>query len=176
LLLFGVITLLAGVAALVWPGPTILVIAVVFGVQLLVGGIFWFVSALSSEEKGTAAQVLLAVLAIVAGVVVLRSPVDTALALPLVLGLFWTVSGIMETFHALVSRGVTSRGWAIAAGLLSLVAGIVLLAYPGVGLVTMTYLLGAWLLIYGGIAIGRAMRLRPHAAPTATRRAGPAPA
>lgn len=175
LLAFGIITLLAGLIALVWPGPTILVIAVVFGVQLLVGGIFWFVSALASEDKHTATTILLAVLAIIAGVVVLRSPAGAALAFPLVLGLFWMISGIIETFHALVGREVTSRGWAVAAGLLSLVAGIVLLAYPGIGLVAMTYLLGVWLVIYGGIAIGRSVRMRPHGAPAATT-PGPAPA
>jgi uncharacterized membrane protein HdeD (DUF308 family) len=168
LLAFGIITLLTGIIVLAWPGPTVLVIAVVFGVQLLVGGLFWFVSALASEEKHTATRILLAVLAIVVGVVVLRSPATVALLLPLVLGLFWMVSGIIETFHALVAREITSRGWAVASGLLGLLAGIVLLAYPGVGLVTMTYLLGVWLVIYGGIAIGRAVRMRPHAAPAAT--------
>lgn len=175
LLGFGILTLLAGVVALAWPGPTVVVIAVVFGVQLLVGGIFWFVSALAPEEKHTATRVLLAVLAVVAGVVVLRSPVEAALVFPLVLGLFWIVSGIIETFHAMTGREVISRGWAVASGLLSLLAGIILLAYPGLGLVVMSYVLGAWLVIYGGIAIGRAIRMRPHAALAATT-PGPAPA
>lgn len=162
LLAFGGITLVAGVVALVWPGPAIVVIAVVFGIQLLVGGIFWFFSALGAEAKGTATRMVLAVLAVVAGVLVLRSPADAALVLPLVLGLFWTVSGIIEAFHAIVDRQIDSRGLAAAAGVLSVVAGVALLALPGIGLVTMTYLLGVWLLIYGSITIGRAIQMRPH--------------
>ncbi|MGH3740377.1 MAG: HdeD family acid-resistance protein [Micromonosporaceae bacterium] len=170
LLIFGILTFLAGVAALVWPGPTVLVVSVVFGIQLLIGGAYWFVNALTSEAKGTTAQILLAVLAIVAGVIVLRSPVDVAVLLPLVLGLFWTINGVIETFHALVGRAMPFRGWAVAGGLLSLVAGIALLAYPGIGLLTITYLLGVWLAIYGGIATVRAVRMRPHAVPAARHR------
>jgi uncharacterized membrane protein HdeD (DUF308 family) len=54
-------------------------------------------------------------------------------------------------------------------------AGVVLLAFPGLGLVAMTFVLGIWLIIYGFIGVGRALQMRPHG--TAMRsRAGPAPA
>lgn len=49
--------------------------------------------------------------------------------IPASVGAFWTVSGIVETFHALIDSEVISRAWAVASGVLSLVAGIVLLAY-----------------------------------------------
>jgi uncharacterized membrane protein HdeD (DUF308 family) len=48
---FGVITLLAGVAALAWPGATILVLAILLGAQLVVTGIFRFVAALASASS-----------------------------------------------------------------------------------------------------------------------------
>lgn len=175
LLAFGIITLLAGIVALVWPGPTVLVITVIFGVQLLVSGVFWFISALTSLA-GTATRILLAVLAIIAGVFVLRSPAEVALVFPLALGMFWTVSGIIETYHATAGYVVVSRGWTLAGGLLSVLAGILLLAYPGVGLVTLTYLLGVWLVIYGGIATGSAIRIRPHTVRAATSPGRPSPA
>ncbi|MGP4016585.1 HdeD family acid-resistance protein [Saccharopolyspora sp. 5N708] len=177
LLAFGILTLIAGILALVWPGPAIVTVAIIFGVQLFVDGIFWFVQAVGSHREGGLVQVLLAVLAIVAGVVVLRSPVATALLLPLVLGLFWTVNGVIETFHAIVREHVPARGWAIAAGVLSVLAGIVLLVYPGLGLVVLTYTLGIWLVVYGGIAAIRAVQMRPRAAAAATpAHPGPAPA
>lgn len=177
LLTFGILTLLAGVAALVAPGPTIGVISVVFGVQLLIGGLFWFVQALSARD-GAVVQLLLAVLAIIAGVAVLRNPAQAALLFPLVLGMFWVVGGLIETFHSIVGSKVPARGWAIASGVLSVLAGIALLGYPGIGLVTMTYVLGIWLIIYGGIAATRAIQSRPQGAtaPTAPPQAGPAPA
>lgn len=175
LLAFGVLTLLAGVAALVAPGPTIGIISIVFGVQLLIGGLFWFVRALSSRD-GAVVQLLLAVLAVLAGIAVLRNPAETALLFPLVLGMFWVVGGLIETFHSIAGHEVSARGWAIASGVLSVLAGLALLSYPGIGLVTMTYLLGIWLIVYGGITAARAIQTRPHgaAARTAPPRAGPA--
>lgn len=55
LLGFGVLTLVAGLVAAAWPGRTVLLLALVFGAQLFVGGIFWFGAALSSPG-GTAGQ------------------------------------------------------------------------------------------------------------------------
>ena len=45
---FGIISLLAGVVVLAWPGPTLIVVAVLFGIQLVVTGIFRFVAAFAS--------------------------------------------------------------------------------------------------------------------------------
>ncbi|GAA0535749.1 hypothetical protein GCM10011581_24750 [Saccharopolyspora subtropica] len=176
LMAFGILTLLAGVAVLAWPGPAILTLAVIFGVQLFIGGIFWFVRAVSAHREGALAQVLLAVLAVISGVIILRSPVAAAVMFPIVLGLFWMVSGVIETFHGIIGSRVESRGWAIAAGILSVLAGIALLAYPGIGLVTLTYIMGIWLIVYGGIATVRAIQTRPHAVPAPAHHAGPAPA
>jgi uncharacterized membrane protein HdeD (DUF308 family) len=49
-LAFGIITLVIGIVALVWPGRTLLVVAVLFGIQLIVMGIFRFVAAFASED------------------------------------------------------------------------------------------------------------------------------
>ena len=50
LLSFGVLTLIAGVAVVAWPGPTVIVIAVLFGIQLIVAGIFQFVAAFAGSD------------------------------------------------------------------------------------------------------------------------------
>lgn len=174
---FGVLTLLAGLIALVWPGRTVLVLAIVFGVQLLIGGIFWFVTAVSTRSQSAVAEIVLAVLAIITGIICLRSPVGVALVLPLALGLYWTINGIVELFQAF-RRGeeIPARGWAIAAGVLSVLAGIAVLVYPGVGLLVFGWVLGFWLIVYGGITVSRSLSLRAgHAHPTAAMQ-GPTPA
>lgn len=53
-LAFGVLTILAGGLVLTWPGATVLAIALVIGLQLLVGGVYWFVRALSGDERNPA--------------------------------------------------------------------------------------------------------------------------
>jgi uncharacterized membrane protein HdeD (DUF308 family) len=178
---FGVLTLLTGLVALTWPGGAIAVLAVVFGVQLLVGGVFWLVTAVALREEGSvmpvALVVLLGVLAVIAGVLVLLYPFSTALALVLLLGAFWVVNGIIETAHAIAHRGEHSRGWAIASGVLSLLAGLALLASPGLGLVVLAWILGIWLIVYGAIMISRAFQLRAkHLHPAPRPAQGPSPA
>jgi uncharacterized membrane protein HdeD (DUF308 family) len=66
----------------------------------------------------------------------------------------------MELFTALAYRGTPSRGWTIAMGVLSMVAGVVVLAYPGMSLATLAVFLGLWLLILGGMAIVVAFQMR----------------
>ena len=121
-LAYGIITLAAGVAVLIWPSETLLVIAVLFGIQLIVSGIFRFVAAL--------------------------------------LGIFWVVNGAIELFTALSHSGMPQRGWTAFMGVLSIIAGIIVLAYPGLTLLGLAVILGIWLVILGVMECMLAWRLR----------------
>lgn len=62
MMVFGIISLLAGVAVLAWPGRTLIVVAVLFGIQLVVTGIFRFVAAFASEDlTGGTREITLAI-------------------------------------------------------------------------------------------------------------------
>src|SRR3981081_373456 len=133
-LAYGILTLLAGLGVLVWPGETLLVLAVLFGVQLIVSGIFRFVAALASDDLTGGTRVLLAllgVLSVIIGLWAVRHVLLTLLALTVFLGIFWVVNGAIEIFTALSHRGMPERGWTAVMGLLSVLAGIVVLSYPG---------------------------------------------
>jgi uncharacterized membrane protein HdeD (DUF308 family) len=162
-LAFGIVTLLAGLLALAWPGRTVVVIAVLFGIQLVVAGVFRFVAAFASDDESGGTRVLLAllgVLSFIVGLYALRHVLVTIVALALLLGIFWIVNGAVETFTALSHRGMQGRGWTIFMGLLSVVAGVVVLAYPGISLATLAIVLGFWLLVFGVMEIVMAFRLR----------------
>ena len=168
-LAFGIVTLLAGLLVLAWPGRTIVVIAVLFGIQLVVAGIFRFVAAFATDDATGGTRVLLAllgVLSFIVGLYALRHILVTIAALALLLGIFWIVNGAVEAFTALSHRGMQGRGWTIFMGLLSIVAGIVVLVYPGISLATLAVVLGFWLLLYGVMEVVLAFRLRSvgHAA------------
>jgi uncharacterized membrane protein HdeD (DUF308 family) len=96
----------------------------------------------------------------------LRNVLVTIAALALLLGIFWIVNGAVEAFTALSHRGMQGRGWTIFMGLLSIVAGVVVLVYPGISLATLAIVLGLWLLVFGAMEIVLAFRLRSagHAA------------
>jgi uncharacterized membrane protein HdeD (DUF308 family) len=108
-LAYGIITLAAGVAVLVWPGETLLVIAVLFGVQLIVSGIFRFVAALAIDDLAGGTRVLLALLAVLSvilGLWAVRHVQLTLLVLAALLGIFWVVNGHGDT---LARRGTQSH-------------------------------------------------------------------
>jgi len=163
LLAFGILTLLAGVADVAWPGPTVIAIAGLFGIQLVIAGIFQFVNAFASSDLTGGVRVLSAVLgllALIVGLYAIRHVQVSVVALALVLGIFWMVNGFVEIFNALAYRDYPNRGWTGFMGVLSILAGIVVLAYPGISLVTLALVLGIWLIIYGVMEIAAALRVR----------------
>jgi len=163
ILAFGVISLLAGVAVLVWPGRTLIVVAVLFGIQLIVAGIFRFVAAFATDDLTGGTRVLyavLGVLSLIIGLYAVRHVYVTLLALALLLGIFWIINGATELFMALSHRGMPNRGWTGVLGVISIIAGIIVLAYPGISLVTLAVVLSIWLLVLGVMEIALAFRLR----------------
>ena len=167
---YGLLTLIAGVVVLVWPSETLLVLAVLFGIQLIISGIFRFVAALASDDLTGGTRVLLAllgVLSIIIGLWAVRHVLLTLLALIVFLGIFWVINGVIEIFTALGHREMPQRGWTVAMGLLSIVAGIIVLAYPGLSLLGLAVILGVWLLVFGIMEMTAAFRLRSvgHRAP-----------
>jgi uncharacterized membrane protein HdeD (DUF308 family) len=162
-LAFGIITLIAGIAVLAWPGVTLLVIAILFGIQLVVTGLFRFVSAFALDNVsggGRFLMALLGALSLIIGLYALRHVFITLLALALLLGIYWTVSGFVEVFTALSHQDMPGRGWTVLVGVLSIVAGIVLLSYPGLSLLTLATIASIWLIIFGVMEIGAAFRIR----------------
>ena len=95
-LLLGLISLAAGVAALVWPGPTALVLVLVIGIWAVAGGIVEIVSGFGrGETAGTRAMFILTGLVSVAfGVLLFARPNVGAVTLALLFGLFSLIYGI----------------------------------------------------------------------------------
>jgi uncharacterized membrane protein HdeD (DUF308 family) len=167
-LFFGIVTVGLGIVVLVWPDKTIVVVAVLFGIQLILAGIFRFVSALAIDDAPGGTRVLFAlvgVLAFIVGIYALRHVNVTIAALALLLGIFWIVNGVIELFTAIGHREIPGRGWTIILALLSIVAGIVVLAYPDISLVALAIVLGVWLVVLGVIEIALAFQLRSLGGP-----------
>ena len=162
-LAYGVITLLAGLAVLSWPAPTIVVLAVLFGIQLIVSGVYWFIAAFDDTDTSGAARVLPAVLgifSIIVGLYAVRHILLTIVALPLILGIYWVIYGVIELFTAVSHRGTPDRAWIGVIGCLSILAGLVAFTFPAITLLGLALVLGIWLLVLGIGEIGLALRLR----------------
>ena len=105
-LLMGLIDIAAGVVALVWPGPTALVLVLIVGIWALVGGFFEiFAGFQSGETAGTRAMFILGGLVSVAfGVVLFARPGIGAVTLALLFGLFSLIYGFSQ-----ITLGIDAR-------------------------------------------------------------------
>jgi uncharacterized membrane protein HdeD (DUF308 family) len=158
----GILGALLGVLVLTWPGATAGVLAWLFGIQLIVTGVLQFVSA-ASDVGETGSRVLSCVLgtvSLLAGLLCLRTPLQTALVVGLLIGITWFIGGVVRIVQGIVARRGASRWWRIAGGALWVVAGGLVLDYPGASLVALASILGIVLLLEGTclIAVGLTSR------------------
>ena len=151
---FGVITLAIGLALLLWPGLTLLTAAVLFGVQMLVTGVFWLAGSFTADALGRQRwlSAVAGLLALVAGILCLRAPFQTIAVLALLLGATWVVGGVAEAFH-----GFGASGWAVFSGVVTAIGGIVVLVWPVASLIALTWLLAVVLIVFGTMAIAGAI-------------------
>lgn len=159
-LVFGVLTILLGLAAIFWPGPTIVTLAIFFAAQLFVSGVFGLIRAFS-EDLDTGGRVLTAIigiLGVIVGFALLREPFQSIVVVAFVIGIYWVAHGIMEIFGAFSLR--EGRVWNLVLGLISIVAGAIILEYPIDSLVTLSIVVGTWLVILGIIEVAGAWQVR----------------
>jgi uncharacterized membrane protein HdeD (DUF308 family) len=167
---FGVVTTVAGVLILAWPGGTLVAVAVLLGLQLIVGGVFRAITAFTFPADGVAARILfllLGILLVVLGILCLRAPLQTIAVLVLLFGLSCIVSGALELFHGFTGGG----GWAIASGIVGILVGVVVLSYPVSSVATLIWLFGIALVVIGLTAVIGAFtpsRVRVPATPAAS--------
>ena len=162
ILFFGIVTLGAGITAVVWPGETVLIVAWLFGFHLMFTGVFRLVASFTMGVEGGMRWVLAigGVLGIVVGILCLQNVVQTVAVLTLFLGFFWIFDGLVHTISAVADSHMQNRGLSIFTGLLSFGAGIAVLAYPGSSLFFLTIVLGTWLIVFGGLEIWAAFKVR----------------
>ena len=105
-LLLGLVDLAAGVVALVWPGPTALVLVLIVGSWAVVGGLLEIFAAFrAGEPAGMRAMLILGGLVSVAfGVVLFAHPGMGAITLALLFGLFNVISGAWMIVHGIELR------------------------------------------------------------------------
>jgi uncharacterized membrane protein HdeD (DUF308 family) len=87
---------------------------------------------------------------VVFGVVALVWPIETAVALALLWGVWALVDGISSIGQAFTPEGKEGRVWLIVMGVIALLAGIFAVTSPGITAVALTWLLGLWLIVRAG--------------------------
>jgi uncharacterized membrane protein HdeD (DUF308 family) len=153
----GALSVVLGLAALLWPGVTLLVVAMLFGLQLIAAGLVRIVAAatLSALPRSWRAIAgVLGVLTVVAGVICFVRPGTSLVVLAAVIAIGWLLDGASELVSAFtVSRRATERIGLIAFGLISVVAALVVFTSPGDSLVVLARIGGVILLLIGVVTL-----------------------
>jgi len=161
-LLTGVASLILGVLVLVWPGASLFAAGILFGVYLLISGVFQLVAAFGTH-RATSLRVLAFIsgaLSIVLGLFCFRGPMQSILLLALWIGIGWLIRGITQTLAAVHDKTMPARGWQIFLGIVTFVAGIVLIDSPFRSIAVLTLVCGIWLVAVGVVEIITAVRMR----------------
>lgn len=157
----GLICLVVGILAMVWPGVTLLTLGILFGIYLLVSAVLEIIDAIVGEPGGRAMSAILGIVSLIAGVICLRRPGESLLAIVIVVGVFLIAEGVIRVVRAFgASEG---RGWGVALGLLDAVAGIIILSWPEIGLVTLAVFFAVTMIVRGVVAIVVGFKLRSAA-------------
>jgi uncharacterized membrane protein HdeD (DUF308 family) len=160
----GVAAILFGVLAFVWPGETIIVLALLFGAYALVDGIVLLASLIRGDaaaRRNAWSVGLMGVLGVVAGIISVLVPQITALALLYVVAAWSIILGITQIFAAIrLRREIEGELWMGLSGLISLLFGLYLAIFPGDGLLSLAWLVGIWAVVFGILNLMLAFRLR----------------
>ncbi|WP_435972967.1 HdeD family acid-resistance protein [Streptomyces sp. Qhu_M48] len=165
LLVAGVASLVLGVLVLVWPGASLLVAGVLFGLYLLFSGVMQLVAAFGTHAN-TALRVMAFIsgaLSILLGLLCFRGATQSILLLALWIGIGWLFRGITEIIAAASDATIPARGWQIFLGVVSALAGVVLIVSPLESAAVLMLLGGIWLVAVGAIEIVTAFRVRSRA-------------
>ncbi|MGO9925928.1 MAG: HdeD family acid-resistance protein [Mycobacterium sp.] len=163
-LVSGLLSLIIGVLVLAWPGISILAAAIAFGVYLLITGaaqvVFAFSLHVSAGSRillfiSGAASLILAVLAF-------RhfGQGYAVLLLAIWIGVGFIFRGVATTVSAISDPALPGRGWSIFVGVISLLAGIVVLASPFESIVTLAIVVGVWFVVIGVFEIVSSFGIR----------------
>jgi uncharacterized membrane protein HdeD (DUF308 family) len=163
LALRGLIAVVFGVLAFMWPGATLLTLVWLFGAFALLNGILSLVLA-AKTPKGypkVGSLIFGGLLGILAGLLAFVMPGITALGLLILIAAWAIATGVMELVAAVRLRKIITNEWLlILAGIASVAFGVILLLQPAAGALALVWLIGAWALVFGILLMILAFRVR----------------
>jgi uncharacterized membrane protein HdeD (DUF308 family) len=161
----GVAAIIFGILALANPGIALVTLVLLWGIYALIDGVLAIAAAVMGGNPMPRWWLAIVGLAgIGAGVMTFVYPGVTAFVLLIFIAVWAIVLGIFEIYGAIKLRKEIEGEWfLILNGALSIAFGILLLWRPGIGAITLVYIIGAYAIILGVIYLMFGFKLRKHA-------------
>jgi uncharacterized membrane protein HdeD (DUF308 family) len=157
-LVVGLVSIGAGILAIVFPDITLLALGIIAGVGLLFSGGIEIAEAIAGEPESRVLAAIVGILSVVAGLICLRRPGESLLAIVVVLGIYLVVAGIVRFIGSFST--LEERAAQMGLGIIDVILGILILTLPGLSLVTLAVLFGISLLARGAFMVWVAFKLR----------------
>jgi uncharacterized membrane protein HdeD (DUF308 family) len=159
--LMGVLSVAAGIIVLAKPSNSLATLAVVFGIFVLVDGLFELAGALVGAVPNRGFLAVVGVLSVIAGILLVRHPLGGVRAVALILGIWLVADGVVRFIAA---SGEDHPMWRILVALVLVAAGIAIVASPRIGYATLALIAGIGFICYGVVLMlsGWALRVIRH--------------
>lgn len=158
----GVLAILFGILAYIWPGITLATLVLLFGAYSLVDGVFAVGKAVANRRGGFNWGLLLSGIAgIIIGIIAFIMPEAVALALLYLIAAWAIITGIFQIVAAIQLRRDIPNEWLlILAGIASVIFGILCAIWPGASALAIIWLIAAYAIIFGVLLLILAFRLK----------------
>jgi len=150
LVLVGVLSIAVGITILFKPGDSLATLAVLIGIFILLDGILELAASLMHGTQNRGMVALLGALTAIVGVLLIRHPVQGVVFVALLIGIWLIVVGVIRFVAAFDL--LENRAWNLIAGLVELLAGVVIVSNPNIGYATLAVLVGISF-IFNGIGM-----------------------
>ncbi len=159
----GLLGIIFGIFAFVYPGITLVVLVAFFGAYMFLDGVIALVQAirLRHERERWPMLLLEGILGIAVGLITYFWPGITAIAWLYTIAAWAIITGVLEIATAIRFRRIIQGEFLfILTGIISILLGVVLAMMPVAGLIAWVYVIGAYAIVFGALLIGFAWRLR----------------
>ncbi|MGF2944618.1 HdeD family acid-resistance protein [Mycobacterium sp. Lab-001] len=162
----GILSLVLGGLILAWPGRTVFLAAILFGIYLLVTGIAQVIFAFSLHVSAGSRVLLFIsgtaslILAVLAFRHFGKDDLTAIWLLAIWIGIGFIFRGVATSISAISDPNLPGRAWSIFIGVISLLAGIVVLASPFASIVTLALVVGVWFVVIGVFEIVSSFGIR----------------
>lgn len=162
----GIVAIAFGLAALFWPGLTLLGLVALFAAYALLGGAISILAAVRHRKMHDDwwMPLLLGAIAIGAGLIALVHPGLSVMVLVLLIGANALVGGVLDIAMAIRLRKSLNDEWLLAlTGLLAILFGMLVFLFPGAGALAIVWMISIHALVSGTLLLSLAVRLRKAA-------------
>jgi uncharacterized membrane protein HdeD (DUF308 family) len=158
----GLLAIILGIAIVAWPGISIAIAAIFFGAGLLLTGIqqVFFAFSLDVSAGGRVLLFISGAASLILAIMAFRHLYDAVLLLAIWIGVGFIFRGVATTVSAISDPTLPGRGWNVFVGVISLVAGVVVLASPFDSIGTLAFVVGIWLIVIGVMEVVSAVAIR----------------